>query len=247
MACTVKKGGQLISMIHSFSQNHGDPFVRQVAERLLTHVTRPFYEMLRQWIYDGELSDPHGEFFVVEQQERIDESDSGGRRGGASSVWEDKYKLESTMVPTILTDTFANKVFLIGKSLNFIRHGCHDASWVQSYSRDASRELKYGDTATLETSIDEAYKTTMARLIHLMATKFNLFDHLGALKKYLLLGAGDFIMTVQAFRSSNRESAPVEEHAMYTGSLQLLTQHAACSLTNTNAGPHALKLNRMTV
>ena len=223
-----KKGGQLISMIHSFAQNHGDPFVRQVAERLLAHVTRPFYEMLRQWIYDGELSDPHGEFFVIEQQEKVDESDNG-RRGGASSVWEDKYKLESAMVPTILTDSFANKVFLIGKSLNFIRHGCNDASWVQSYSRDASRELKYGDTATLETSIDEAYKTTMARLIHLMATKFHLFDHLGALKNYLLLGAGDFISVLMESLASNLEK-PANTQYRHTLTAQL--EHA---VRNSNA------------
>lgn len=61
-----KKGGQLISLIHSFSLTHGDPFVQAFAERLLSHVTRPFYDMLRTWIYDGELSDPYEEFFVSE-------------------------------------------------------------------------------------------------------------------------------------------------------------------------------------
>ncbi|KIW08601.1 hypothetical protein, variant [Verruconis gallopava] len=224
-----KKGGQLISMIHSFALNHGDPFVKQVAERLLAHVAKPFYDMLRQWIYDGELSDPHGEFFVIEQQEKIDDSDTVGRRGGATSVWEDKYKLEATMVPTILTDTFAKKVFLIGKSLNFIRHGCYDATWVQSYSRDASRELTYGDTATLESSIDEAYKTTMARLIHLMATKFHLFDHLGALKKYLLLGAGDFISILMESLAANLEK-PANTQYRHTLTAQL--EHA---VRNSNA------------
>jgi gamma-tubulin complex component 3 len=171
-------------VIHSFSLTHGDPFIVSYAERLLARVTQPFYDMLRQWIYDGELSDPHFEFLVSEQQEK---DDNDGRKGGATSVWEDKYKLNTIMVPSIITDSFANKVFLIGKSLNFIRHGCLDAGWVESYSKSASRELRYGDTATLETSIDEAYKTTMARLIHLMANKFHLFEHLSALKKYLLL------------------------------------------------------------
>jgi len=42
------RGGRLISMIHGFSSSHGDPFVGAFAERLLMHVTRPFYDMLRQ-------------------------------------------------------------------------------------------------------------------------------------------------------------------------------------------------------
>src|SRR5437762_5757880 len=57
-----------------------------------------------------------------------------------------------------ITKDFAKKVFLIGKSLNFIRYGCGDSAWVEGYSKAASKELRYGDTATLEASIDEAYK-----------------------------------------------------------------------------------------
>ncbi|KAJ5887974.1 hypothetical protein N7495_008015 [Penicillium taxi] len=186
-----KKGGQLISLIHGFSSSHGDPFVGAFAEKLLVHVTRPFYDMLRLWIYDGELSDPYKEFFVTEPVAEV-EPNADPRRI-ATSVWERKYKLDDELVPSIITHDFAKKIFLIGKSLNFIRYGCKDSAWVEAYSKEASKDLRYGDTATLETSIDEAYKTTMARLIHLMDEKFKLFDHLRALKKYLLLGQGDFI------------------------------------------------------
>lgn len=199
-----KKGGQLIALIHSFSLNHGDPYVMAFAERLLSDVTRPFYDMLRQWVYDGELSDPFGEFFVTEQSEdEILEANGTEGKGGATSVWEDKYRLNEGMVPTIVTEDFAKKVFLIGKTLNFIRYGCGDAAWVDIYSKEASKELQYGDTASLERSIGDAYKTTMARLIDLMANKFKLFDHLQALKSYMLLGAGDFIAVLMESLAAN--------------------------------------------
>ncbi|KAI9769259.1 MAG: Microtubule-nucleating Tub4p (gamma-tubulin) complex component [Geoglossum simile] len=220
-----KKGGQLISMIHGFSSSHGDPFVGAFAERLLMHVTRPFYDMLRQWIYDGELSDPHFEFFVLEQHSNIDtETNGDGRaRGGATSVWEYKYRLDEEMIPSIITKDFAKKVFLIGKSLNFIRYGCGDSAWVEGYSKAASKELRYGDTATLETSIDEAYKATMARLIHLMADKFKLFEHLKALKKYLLLGQGDFIALLMENLSSNLDRPA---NTLYRHNLTAQLEHA---------------------
>ncbi|KAL4800611.1 Spc98 family-domain-containing protein [Aspergillus venezuelensis] len=214
-----KKGGQVISLIHSFSTSHGDPFVCNFAEKLLAHVTRPFYDMLRLWIYDGELSDPYKEFFVVEPEFRP----STDPRRIATSVWEDKYKLEDDMVPSIITQEFAKKVFLIGKSLNFIRYGCGDSGWVEAYSKEASKELRYGDTASLETSIDEAYKTTMARLIHLMDDKFKLFDHLHALKKYLLLGQGDFIALLMESLASNLDR-PANSQYRHTLTAQL--EHA---------------------
>ncbi|KAL4786211.1 Spc98 family-domain-containing protein [Aspergillus varians] len=214
-----KKGGQLISLIHGFSTSHGDPFVCNFAEKLLVHVTRPFYDMLRLWIYDGELSDPYKEFFVVEPEFRP----STDPRRVATSVWEDKYKLEDDMVPSIITQDFAKKIFLIGKSLNFIRYGCGDSGWVEAYSKEASKELCYGDTASLETSIDEAYKTTMTRLIHLMDDKFKLFDHLHALKKYLLLGQGDFIALLMESLASNLDR-PANSQYRHTLTAQL--EHA---------------------
>lgn len=209
----------MISLIHGFSTSHGDPFVCAFAEKLLTHITRPFYDMLRLWIYDGELSDPFQEFFVVEPEFRS----SMDPRRIATSVWEDKYKLDDNMVPSIITQDFAKKVFLIGKSLNFIRYGCGDSGWVEAYSKETSKELRYGDTASLETSIDEAYKTTMARLIHLMDEKFKLFDHLHALKKYLLLGQGDFIALLMESLASNLDRPA---NSQYRHNLTAQLEHA---------------------
>ncbi len=183
--------------------------------------------MLRQWIYDGELSDPYSEFFVSQHQEDTNGEING--KGGATSVWEDKYTLNSNMLPSIISEDFGNRVFLIGKSLNFIRYGCGDAAWVESYSKDASRELRYGDTAALEASIGEAYKTTMARLIHLMADKFKLFEHLQALKNYILLGAGDFIAVLMESLASNLDR-PANTQYRHTLTAQL--EHA---VRNSNA------------
>ncbi|RMD42312.1 hypothetical protein DV735_g2814, partial [Chaetothyriales sp. CBS 134920] len=186
-----RRGGQVISLVHDLSSSHGDPFVGSFADRLLGQVARPFYEMLRHWIYDGELIDPFHEFFVTEPDPST-RPDVDPRRV-ATSIWEDKYKLDAEMVPSIISPDFAKKVFLIGKSLNFIRHNCADSDWVVQYSKSNSKPLDYANTATLSSTIDEAYATTMSRLMYLMSTKFGLFTHLAAIKKYMLLSQGDFI------------------------------------------------------
>ncbi|KAK4138882.1 hypothetical protein BT67DRAFT_438190, partial [Trichocladium antarcticum] len=217
-----KHGGQLISLIHGFSTSHGDPVVAAFAERLLADVTRPFYDILRRWIYDGELSDPHLEFFVREQSPN-DEDWKESKAKGQASVWNSKYELVDAMVPSITTADFAQKVFLIGKSLNFIRHSCGDSQWVDAYSKTSSRELRYGDTATVEKWIDEAYKTTMQRLMHLMSTRFRLFDHLQALKNYILLGQGDFIALLMESLAANLDRPA---GAQYRHTLTAQLEHA---------------------
>ncbi|KAJ9156445.1 Spindle pole body component [Pleurostoma richardsiae] len=217
-----KRGGQIISLIHGFSSSHGDPIVAAFAERLLIQVTRPFYDILRHWIYDGELQDPYKEFFVKEQDPN-NEARKELKSRGQSSVWNDKYETDKKMIPSIITDDFAQKVFLIGKSLNFIRHSCGDSQWVEDYSKSSSKELRYGDTATLEAWIDEAYKTTMKRLMDLMTNKFHLFEHLRALKNYILLGQGDFIALLMESLAANLDRPA---GAQYRHTLTAQLEHA---------------------
>lgn len=218
-----KKGGQIISLIHGLLASHGDPFVAAFAERILAHVARPFYEMLRHWIYDGELVDPYHEFYVVETDPSA-RADVDPRRV-AMSVWEDKYKLETDLVPSIMSDDFAKKVFLIGKSLNFIRNNCGDSDWVIQYSQNNSKSLDYVNTshANLSASIDTAYQTTMSRLTYLMSTKFLLFTHMNALKKYLLLGQGDFIDLLVESLAPNLDRPA---HSQYRHNLTAQLEHA---------------------
>lgn len=213
-----KKGGQIISLIHSFSTSHGDPIVGAFAERLLAPVTRPFYDILRHWIYDGELSDPYLEFFV-----QLKSLEAAKTKTGSTNVWDEKYEMSQPMIPSIVTPEFANKVHLIGKSLNFIRHSCGDAQWVESYSKASSKELRYGDTATLESWIDDAHKITMRRLMHLMTNKFHLFEHLQALKSYILLGQGDFIALLMESLAANLDRPA---GAQYRHTLTAQLEHA---------------------
>lgn len=183
--------------------------------------------MLRHWIYDGELEDPFQEFLVCESSNAA--TADADRGSEAINVWDDKYLIKDSMIPSIMSQELAKKVYLIGKSLNFIRHSCGDSAWVENYSKQASRELKYGDTTSLEASIDEAYKQTMARLISLMEDKFKLSEHLSALKKYLLLGQGDFIALLMESLASNLER-PANSQYRHTLTAQL--EHA---IRNSNA------------
>ena len=216
-----KNGGQLISLVHGFSLSHGDPFVGAFAEKLLTQVTRPFYDMLRRWIYDGELVDPYHEFFISEPDPST-RPDVDPRRV-EMSIWEDKYSLDHSMTPSIISADFAKKSFLIGKSLNFLRHNCGDSDWVMQHSNSSTKELRYGDTATLEASIDDAYKTTMTRLTHLMSHKYHLFTHLTAIRNYLLLFQGDFIALLMESLAPHLDRPA---HSQYRHTLTSQLEHA---------------------
>ncbi|CAG8441389.1 8353_t:CDS:10 [Ambispora leptoticha] len=147
-------------------------------------VSRPFYEMLTRWIYEGELEDPFEEFFVKCDDDVEEEK-----------LWQSKYSIRSDMQPTFISTTLAKKIFSIGKSLNFIRYSCHDSDWISTQNQETGSEklLKYGDIIALENSIDATYTATSKRLLNILYSKYKLMEHLKALKRYLILGQGDFI------------------------------------------------------
>ena len=58
----------------------------------------------------GELQDPHKEFFVVLNPATT-----------VRNIWRETYVLQHTMLPAYFSHNLAQKILLIGKSINFIR------------------------------------------------------------------------------------------------------------------------------
>ncbi|KAG0332525.1 Gamma-tubulin complex component 3 [Podila horticola] len=187
--CQNLQGGALVSMVHDYTQ-HGDPLIQQFINHMLERVSAPFYVMLQRWIYEGELDDPRTEFFIACDPE-VEEED----------MWQRKYFIREEMLPAFIGMSLAKKILSIGKSLNFLRHKCNDADWF--LQTGVGKTLRYGDIAELEGSIDAAYVGTSQRLLHLLVTKFKLIDHLTAIKRYILLGQGDFIQHLMESLGTN--------------------------------------------
>lgn len=53
-------------------------------------------------------------------------------------------------------------------------------------------DLGHDDIAGLERTIDDAYSIASKRLLDIFFDQYKLLDHLGAMKRYILLTAGDF-------------------------------------------------------
>ena len=61
--------------------------------------------MLQRWIYEGELEDPHNEFFVACHDIATDD--------GEVDIWQDKYAIRAAMIPGFIHASLAHKVWII--------------------------------------------------------------------------------------------------------------------------------------
>ncbi|KAF8778289.1 gamma-tubulin complex component 3 homolog [Argiope bruennichi] len=188
-ACNGKKGGAIASVLYSHLQ-HGDNYVRALIQNLLRDVTRPLFKMLSNWIYCGELDDAYGEFFVA-----------ANTTGSDANLWNEKYSLNKAMIPSFINMDQARKILLTGKAINFLRQVCHD----NTFAKDEDRRMKALEMlsteslfsqekdANFENILEKNYLKTSKTVLQVLHEKYNLMDHLMAMRNYFLLGQGDFI------------------------------------------------------
>ncbi|KAG3120953.1 Gamma-tubulin complex component 3 [Phytophthora idaei] len=183
------RGGALASGIHSHVL-HGDPDVSQSVQRVLKQIAAPIVRMIKRWVFEGELEDVHGEFFVVADSTVSDDQ-----------FWAKKYTLNLKMLPTFISVELAKKILVIGKSINFIRQCCGNADWVMDAAQETAvigmetghEGAYFAELKRLETVIENVSNSTNEYLIRTLMEKYRLLDHCQVLKRYLLLGQGDFI------------------------------------------------------
>ncbi|XP_028405676.1 gamma-tubulin complex component 3 homolog isoform X1 [Dendronephthya gigantea] len=187
--CKGKKGGSLLSAIHSYMQ-HGNPYVKALVKHILNQVAQPIKIILSRWIYEGELDDAFNEFFVAADYSVPDER-----------LWFEKYGIRKAMLPSFISLELGTKILNIGKSINFIHHVCHDRFTLKERkllieantgSTKLTDKEDFGGTA-LQEAIDIAYKETSKYLLEILINKYKFVDHLKGMRRYLLLGQGDFI------------------------------------------------------
>jgi len=144
-----------------------------------------------KWVTGGVLDDPYQEFFV-----RVNES---------ANEWNRRYHLVEQMIPRFVSVPLAKMILLLGKSIHFVRNCClhHGSlSWkdVRKAHVTIDREcFKYEEqqqwgNGRLYKSIELATKNISKQLVDLLFREHKLMDHLRALKRYLLMGRGDFAL-----------------------------------------------------
>lgn len=131
------RGGALLNSLCVFL-DHGDPQISSFASTVLSKASKPFWLMMKRWIEDGEVQDANEEFFVQRMDHVMMEES-----------WVDAHKVRQEMVPafmdanSLMEKVFSNlplhlfrrccflprQIFMIGKSVNFIRHNCKDSLW----------------------------------------------------------------------------------------------------------------------
>ncbi|XP_017063803.1 gamma-tubulin complex component 3 [Drosophila eugracilis] len=187
-ACQLKKGGELVSTVYDFLDN-GNTMVNTVVKDVLTAICGPLVRMISKWMLEGDINDLHSEFFV----ESLNDV-------GVDRLWHDKFRLRVVMLPKFVPMDLADKILKTGKCINFLREICE----MQGLSKgrdelkkvmdnNVSQFFSYVPDTSWHAAVETCYQQTSKHVLDIMVGPHKLLDHLQGMRRYLLLGQGDFV------------------------------------------------------
>jgi len=91
-------GGSVLNGIEEVMVRSSLTSAQDLCEFLLQQASRPYFDMISKWIYEGRLDDPYYEFFVSESPRVRDEKFGGP----AADFWQKHFLLEERAVPQLL-------------------------------------------------------------------------------------------------------------------------------------------------
>ncbi len=97
----------------------------------------PLHAMIRRWVLEGELDDPHGEFFVVRAAGVAAAITSAAAAGTAAAtpppldLWNSTYQLHEERLPPFIGRPLAQRILRAGKAIHYLNLACGDGGWVQ--------------------------------------------------------------------------------------------------------------------
>ncbi|KAI9245069.1 Spc98 family-domain-containing protein [Sporodiniella umbellata] len=191
-----------------------DPNCKKVYTSLLSKASVPYFEMLRSWIYHGEIVDPYNEFMVLEKtsvkKENLKEDFN-------DAYWEMRYTIRENAVPVFL-EPVKNQILLAGKYLNVVRECGVNIADPKEMEREVTNQREQEEKAGFRnqavnstthvprseiwgavngeqfaSNLEIAYKYANRTLLNLLMNERQLIGRLRSLKHYFFLDQSDFL------------------------------------------------------
>ncbi|KAG5672653.1 hypothetical protein PVAND_002766 [Polypedilum vanderplanki] len=182
------RGGNVLTNLHdSISLFSGDKNSQQILIHLTQKAAEPYMEILRQWIFNGIIQDPRGEFFVEDSENKqpMDKNENY-----FNEFWEKRYIILPDKIPRFL-DKQSDMILRTGKYLNIVRECGKRVIFNQ---RGADLKFSHTDENNYMNLITDAYSFASKALMELILKDNDLMGHLLSVKRYFLLQQGDFIV-----------------------------------------------------
>jgi len=183
-------GGAVLNGLEEVMTKTSMTAAQDLCEHLLQQASRPYFDMVSMWVYEGRLQDPYGEFFVLESPRYRDE-----RTGGpAADFWQKHFTLDQRAVPQFLASG-RERILHAGKYLHVYYSAAPGNKLAEPVGGRAPFRYSRRRRDFAE-AIDVAYRRAAAALLNLFMKPrpdgLDLLGRLKSLRSFFFLSKADW-------------------------------------------------------
>ncbi|ABN67077.2 spindle pole body component [Scheffersomyces stipitis CBS 6054] len=165
----------------------GDVVIRELSEVIFYDISKPYFEILENWIISGDLIDNSDDFFIKFNPEK--------------NYINDIIDFIPTKIPTFISKRSGYKIFQIGKTLIFLAKYCKELNWLNQYTHKYTTEIFSVNGGLQSMSINDVTEVVNNQYYDVMnylttvlqGPKNELYTHLVNFKKIYFTDSNDFI------------------------------------------------------
>ncbi|KAG2734538.1 hypothetical protein G9P44_002544 [Scheffersomyces stipitis] len=165
----------------------GDVIIRELSEIIFYDISKPYFEILENWIISGDLIDNSDDFFIKFNPEK--------------NYINDIIDFIPTKIPTFISKRSGYKIFQIGKTLIFLAKYCKELNWLNQYTHKYTTEIFSVNGGLQSMSINDVTEVVNNQYYDVMnylttvlqGPKNELYTHLVNFKKIYFTDSNDFI------------------------------------------------------
>lgn len=180
---------------------HGNQTIQSLLRGIEDKTSKPLMNMIKNWIFNGQLNDPFGEFFIkknplIEQKHRIVDVGVSSRPDVTYWEWENQYILIDELIPSFISRNYASLILVIGKSMIFLKQIYDDMDWILETSKTFYQKMNIEEINLFDELIPVLEKLkdiVHKRVLFYVLDKHNILQHCETIKRYVFLSQGDFI------------------------------------------------------
>lgn len=168
------KGGVILEIVQErINACQGDSVSSKYLKQMLESISIEYVKILNEWLINGEINDPFGEFLV--KKNTFSDRAKIVKKNNIEKYWEELYMLRSDgIIHQLSSREIQHKILATGKYLNIFKSATSIPGFEQLEERIDSIESLYSQD--LEYKINEYYKRANKMLLKLVLEGYDLQD-----------------------------------------------------------------------
>jgi len=187
----------IIYQLHS--ANRGIDHVKKTLSTIFENCIGPVLRYIEKWVYLGEIDDPHGEFFIIDNKGTIVENNIDW------SYWEDRFSSIKEKVPGFIPKGIAELIVSIGKVSSVMKE-CNKSI----VSKVVPMNL---ESVQRTNELISVYEKSSKVLINVLNDEHKLYECFDTIWDVLLCHKSDWLTDFMRFSSSRMKKSREEVSA----------------------------------